>query len=220
MNKSDSIKELASALAKAQADMLPAKLNETNPFLKSKYASLGAVIEASRPALAKHGLSVAQFPFNDGDTIGVRTVLMHESGEYMEDMLALPVGDEKGKSVAQVAGSVITYLRRYALSSVLGIYAGEDDDGSVETPAPKKKAPSAPPSDKPKSLMTLEMAEDEVGSDGVRYGDKDSETLAYMLNSITKAMEKDLTEAERERYQMKKDACLTILNHRAGLQGG
>jgi hypothetical protein len=62
MTKSESITHLAAALAKAQAEMPVAVFDATNPFLKSRYASLGAVIEASRPILAKHKLSLVQFP--------------------------------------------------------------------------------------------------------------------------------------------------------------
>ena len=67
MNKSESITHLAAALAKAQAEMPVAVFDATNPFLKSKYASLGAVIQSSRPILAKHGLSLIQFPISSGD---------------------------------------------------------------------------------------------------------------------------------------------------------
>jgi hypothetical protein len=64
MTKSESITHLAAALAKAQAEMPVAVFDATNPFLKSKYASLGAVIQASRPILAKHKLSLIQFPIS------------------------------------------------------------------------------------------------------------------------------------------------------------
>ena len=62
MTRSETITHLAAALAKAQAEMPVAVFDATNPFLKSKYASLGAVIQSSRPILAKHGLSLVQFP--------------------------------------------------------------------------------------------------------------------------------------------------------------
>jgi hypothetical protein len=137
MNKSQSITKLATALAKAQAEMPAVKMNAVNPFLKNKYADLGAVIEASRPVLGKHGLAVVQTVNGDGTQIGVTTMLAHESGEWLEDTIMLPVGEEKGKSSAQVAGSIISYLRRYSWASVLGLYADEDADGN-HTTAPAK----------------------------------------------------------------------------------
>jgi hypothetical protein len=70
MNKSESITHLAAALAKAQAEMPVAVLDATNPFLKNKYATLGSVITASRPVLAKHKLSLVQFPISGGSGTG------------------------------------------------------------------------------------------------------------------------------------------------------
>ena len=139
MNKSASVTKLAEALAKAQAEMPVIKMNASNPFLKSKFADLGAVIEGSRPTLAKHGLSISQFPTSADDKVGVTNILMHSSGEWLEDTVYLSVSDEKGKSAAQVAGSVITYLRRYAWAAMLGLYADEDTDGHA--PVAKKEAP-------------------------------------------------------------------------------
>lgn len=143
MNKSESIKELAGALAKAQAELPAATFDAENPFLKNRYASLGAIIETSRPVLAKHGLAVSQLTITEGDQVGVTTVLMHASGEWLESTATLATGEERGKSSAQVAGSVITYLRRYSLASVLGMYADEDTDGHAPKPAAPVVKPAA-----------------------------------------------------------------------------
>lgn len=133
MNKSDSIAKLAQALSKAQAEMPVVKMNAQNPFLKNKYADLGAVIETSRPVLGKFGLSVSQFPVSVGDRVGVTTILMHESGEWLEDTLTFSVTDSKGLSLAQSSGVVISYARRYSWASVLGLYADEDTDAAHAT---------------------------------------------------------------------------------------
>lgn len=142
MKHSDSIANLAAALSKAQGEMPAAQMNATNPFLKNKYADLGSVIETAKPVLAKYGLSVVQLPIGDGGKIGVETIVMHESGEWVSNELTLEVADEKGKSAAQVAGSIISYLRRYSLSAALGIYADEDTDGNAKQQP--KAAPPAP----------------------------------------------------------------------------
>lgn len=139
MKTSTTISALAKALSAAQAEMPAVAFDSTNPFLHNRYASLGAVIEASRPVLAKHRLAVTQFPANDGETIGVETILAHESGEFISERLSIALGEEKGKSRAQVAGSIITYLRRYAWASVLGLYADEDTDGNA--PESRQNAP-------------------------------------------------------------------------------
>lgn len=109
-------------------------MNAVNPFLKNKYADLGAVIEALRVPFTKNGLSVSQMIGGDGGGISVTTVLLHKSGQWMESTITLPLGDEKGRSLAQSAGAIITYLRRYGLASIAGAYSDEDTDGN----APKK----------------------------------------------------------------------------------
>ena len=206
MNKSESIKELAAALAKAQAKMPAAEFDATNPFLKNKYASLGAIIKASRAPLAENGLSVAQLPINEGEAIGVTTILMHSSGEYIESTMTLPVGEERGKSTAQVAGSVITYLRRYALASVLGIYADEDTDGSAPTKQEKPAAKPAPAIEYPPELAVV------TNSQGVPYVNLDSETLGFMAGRITESLNKpDTTEDAKATLSMKAQVIRDIL---------
>lgn len=149
MKKSDSIGNLATALAMAQGELKPANKDATNPFLKNKFADLGSVIEAVRPVLAKYGLSFVQIPVNADDAIGVETILIHSSGEWLGDAVYLPLDEEKGISRSQVAGKVITYLRRYALSAVLGVYADEDTDGNatgrMNQQAPRPVVKPTPP---------------------------------------------------------------------------
>ena len=169
MNKSDSVLKLSGALAKAQAEMPAVEKNATNPFLKNRYADLGAVIEAAKPILAKNGLSVVQMPVSLDNSIGVTTMLMHESGEWLEGTIFLPIGDEKGKSVAQVTGSVITYLRRYSYASILGMYADEDTDGN-------KPAPAAKP-----APMTYEQAAQMATAQGTKFLDLTNEQLDTVI---------------------------------------
>jgi len=146
LRRSQSIAQLAGALAKAQGEMKPAALNAVNPFLKNTYADLGSVIAASREALSKNGLAVIQSPNIDrGDVLTITTLLAHESGEWVESELSLSTGSSnKGLSAAQAVGSVITYLRRYAYSSILGIHTGDDNDGS-QSPEPKRVQRKAAP---------------------------------------------------------------------------
>ena len=154
MTRSESITHLAAALAMAQAEMPVAVFDATNPFLKSKYASLGAVIQASRPILAKHKLSLIQFPISggsagglgSGDCIGVESILTHESGEFVAERILVPLTEEKGKTKVQCAGSTLTYLRRYSWAAILGMYSDEDADGSSPLQAfAAKAAPMLPP---------------------------------------------------------------------------
>ncbi len=132
MNSSTSIQNLASALSKAQAEMPKVKFDAKNPFLKNSYATLGAVIDASRPVLAKFQLSLVQFPVSQEGRIGVTSRLMHETGEFIEETITLVPENAKGLSVNQSAGVTISYLRRYAQVSILNMYADEDTDGNDE----------------------------------------------------------------------------------------
>ena len=129
MNKSDSIKNIAIAMCKAQGEMGGANRGANNPFFKSKYADFGAVIEVVKEPFANNGLSYVQFPINDGDKIGIETILMHESGEWLSGSFTV----KATKQDAQGAGSVITYCKRYSLQAVAGI-PSEDDDGNAASP--------------------------------------------------------------------------------------
>lgn len=123
MHKSESVANLAKALAAAQGELENASKVANNPHFKSKYADLAEIINTVRPVLSKHGLSIVQFPaFADGLAV-VETILLHESGEFLAGGCAAPVS----KQDAQGVGSAITYLRRYSLAAACGI-AQQDDD--------------------------------------------------------------------------------------------
>ena len=127
MNKSESIKNLAVALLKFQSEVENPKNTADNPFYHSKYAPLQDVLNTVRPLLSKHGLSVIQSPAGDGQSVSITTMLLHESGEWIEFE---PLVLKAEKITPQGAGSAITYGRRYALSAVLGISSEDDDDGN------------------------------------------------------------------------------------------
>lgn len=137
MTKSESIKELAIALNKAQSEMSGAKKGAANPFFKSKYADLEEVIRCAKEPLHNNGLSISQFPVTHDDKAGVTTILMHVSGEWLESTLLLSCA----KRDPQGMGSAITYARRYAYQSVLGIPSEDDDGNGAGAP---KSAPNAP----------------------------------------------------------------------------
>lgn len=141
MNKSESIQNLAAALAKFQEEIKNPANSADNPFFKSKYAPLNDVLNLVRPILTKHGLSVLQSPSGDGQNIIVTTLLLHSSGEWIETE---PLVLKADKPTAQGAGSAITYARRYAISAVLGISSEDDDDGNHATGNDKKEQKNKP----------------------------------------------------------------------------
>ncbi len=119
----------AKALAKAQSQMGGAKKTAQNPHLKNKYPQLEDVIDAVGPLLNANGIAYTQLPFTAGkEFVGIVTVFIHESGEYMASKVTMPVA----KTDAQGHGSGYTYLRRYSLMAMSGI-APTDDDGNAAT---------------------------------------------------------------------------------------
>lgn len=125
--------EIAKALATAQSKMGRALKQADNPHFRSKYADLGAVMDACLPALNEAGIAVIQ-PLHDSE-FGrtVKTVFIHSSGETLETAIPLIVG----KGDMQGLGSAITYARRYGLMTLAGI-APEDDDGNAASASVKK----------------------------------------------------------------------------------
>ena len=155
MKKSESIANLAMALANFQGEAENPKNTANNPFFKSKYAPLSEVINATKPLLSKHGLSILQSPSGDGEHIIITTLLMHSSGEWIEGE---PLVLKADKPTAQGAGSAITYGRRYALSAILGIASEEDDDGNSAT------GNKAKTTDKPATTVNAVEAQDNVAN--------------------------------------------------------
>jgi len=137
MTRSDAINELGTALAAAQAEILPAKKDAENPHFRSRYADLASVWAACRVALPAHGLAVIQsprlVPAGELWLVELETLLIHASGQWVADTLAVPVNPGS----AQAVGSAVTYARRYALAAFVGV-APEDDDANTTGPVVEK----------------------------------------------------------------------------------
>lgn len=135
-DETPSIGALAGALAKAQGAFKAAPKDSTNPYFNSKYADLASVMSVVREPLAANGLAVTQRLTTSTDGVIITTMLMHASGEWMRDRLNIRIEqsvskDGKKQAWIQAFGSAVTYARRYALSSMLGVAADEDDDGNA-----------------------------------------------------------------------------------------
>jgi hypothetical protein len=132
------MKNIASALVKAQKAFGPALKTSTNPHFRSKYADLSACVEAVIDALNNNGIYLLQKNYDCVDGIMVETVFVHESGEMLEcGIVHFPAVKKDPQGYA----SALTYARRYSLMAACGI-APEDDDGNkasrqVEKPAEK-----------------------------------------------------------------------------------
>lgn len=157
MQKSESIAELAKALASFHLEVKQPLKDKANPFFKSKYVPLENVVEAITDIAPKHGLSFMQYPVNQDSKVGIVTILMHSSGEYIETD---PVFAQPAKNDPQATGSVITYLKRYSLSAVFGITSDEDDDGNNATfgsNVQKQQPQSQPQMNLPKMISEAQI---------------------------------------------------------------
>lgn len=182
METSEKVAAIADALAKAQAEIVGAVKDSTNPYYNSKYADLASVWESCRLPLTKNGLAVVQGPSVEvtgephleqvqntkGEKrtvlravtrVTVTTLLLHSSGEWISTDVSTVVSSSDPQSV----GSAISYLRRYGLSSMVGIPQVDDDAEAATSPSRevRKATPEQlPPSVQPASALTLTDAQE------------------------------------------------------------
>ena len=123
----------STALVKAISEVTSPKFDAKNPHYGNKYATLGSHIDAIKGTFAKHGWVIIQHPDSAGSHVGIRTILLHVTGDQIEFSAHIPV--DPAKIDAQKAGSIYSYLRRYALSAIT-FTAAEDDDGAAAVDGP------------------------------------------------------------------------------------
>lgn len=217
MNHSEQLNELSTALAKAQAAMDNPTFDSVNPHFKSKFASLGAVLQAILPPLNAEGLTLSQWPISNGEAAGCRTLLAHSSGQWIEQEFLIPVDKHNAHGYA----SAVTYAKRIAAQSVAGVVGDTDDDANAavgDNVKGEKKPPSASPAEFKKECFDslpvkqqehlrrfaadiTAMVDEERGTDAYllieeqRFDDREKPALWYLLEShirtaITKASEK------------------------------
>lgn len=181
MNTSENIDKLAPALLAAQKAIKWAQKDATNPHFKNRYADLQGVIEAVKPALNDAGIAFLQTATKSDDgKLHLVTRLVHQSGQWVEDTAVCPLA----KMDPQGFGSALTYLRRYSLGSIVGLFSSDDD-----AEAACERTPPAPP-----AKATHEQIKElcEMGERTHEYAGRIASALAhYKANSVA-----DLTEAD------------------------
>lgn len=119
------IKDLITAISSTQGEIEIAIKERTNPFFNSKYATLDEILSTCREPFKKNNLALSQAPsFVEGRLV-LTTRIFHISGQWIESQLSL----KPAQDTPQAIGSCITYARRYALASLVGIITEDDDDG-------------------------------------------------------------------------------------------
>lgn len=133
---SQKVGELAKALINVQRQLQPATRDANNPFTKSKYATLNSVMDSCREALLSNGIWLCQYPVPaEPGYLGLVTKLTHaESGQWQSSLAVVPLP----KADPQGVGISMTYMRRYALSAMLGIVTEEDTDGEFASDKPNR----------------------------------------------------------------------------------
>ncbi len=134
MKTSEETNEIVKALIKSQEEIAKVGKDRKNPFAESDYATLDNILEEVKPKLNKNGIFLSQEAFTNKTensvSVGVVTKFIHSSGQFLEyEPLVMQLEKGAKMNMAQSAGSVITYAKRYSLSAALGISTGEDTDG-------------------------------------------------------------------------------------------
>ena len=208
MNRSDSIIKLHAALTKAKDSFDPLVKNQENPGFKrgtkvSKYADLEAVIDATEPALRANGLLLIQFPHSEGRSVGVLSLLSHESGEFIEHAFVFPLTKED----AQVGAAAITYARRMSMKGIFGLTDTDDDGNTAANNREAAKPKAAAPAVVPKS----EIPKEPLGKSEPSKSAPSKQSPASTNSNLP-------TEAELKAFRKQYNAlALTLENAEAGL---
>ena len=190
MEHSENIGKLAKALAAFQAEIQDPAREGENPHFKSKYVTIDALLIAVRPVAAKHGLSIVQSTGGNGQDIGVTTMILHESGEWlMTDSLTI----RPSQNNPQGCMSAITYSRRYSLSAALGVAWDDDDDGNAAS-APDPKTDAKPTTQPTKTNKEQYLRQVQAIAKERSMSANDIKDVIKM--QFKKSSSKDLTEAE------------------------
>lgn len=195
MKTSESIANIAAGLAKFHEQVQQPKKEASNPFFKSKYVTLEGVIAAVKTGVKDTGLSYIQIPQTSDKSVGVKTVITHTKGDFIEfDTFTLPLE----KNTAQSAGSALTYARRYSLSAAFGISSDIDDDGNSASGnngnnnSYQQKQPS-----KPKAITKVQV--DNIKTKATQLAEKNGGDLgavyqALAITDINKLSKEDADE--------------------------
>lgn len=150
MRTSSEVNLISTALIVAQSKIKHATKDAKNPHFKNDYATLEAVIDASKSALLEQDIAVLQGM--NGDVLTTR--LQHKSGQFFESDVRLVLS----KQDMQGLGSAITYARRYSLAAMVNI-TQQDDDGNVASG--RDTTPRRAVAGRPKALPTSSSGDDD-----------------------------------------------------------
>lgn len=131
------MKTLLEKLHKVKLEIGKISKETTNPFYKSKYFDVNALLEHSEPLLQKNGLLLLQ-PIIEGSVVS--EIYEIESGLKVSSAIKLPELNDPQK-----LGSAVTYYRRYTLQSLLGLQAEDDDANATVKKQPTQQSEDTRP---------------------------------------------------------------------------
>lgn len=218
MTKDKEMKTIIQAIADFQRSAPIVLKTANNPFFKSKYADLPAVWHAIKDLMAENGLAVVNMNTIIDGAEYLETRVYHTGGEYLSSTSKLsPV-----KNDPQSVGSAITYMRRYALMSLLGLVADDDDDGNAasgkqDTKLKQQEKQSKPPepvyTEEEKAIRAAAKTRLDPIFEAVKIA-KDEKALDMVLSLQKKALEsmpKDMSDWLYKQAELKRHSFLPSL---------
>jgi hypothetical protein len=210
---SETIGTIAGALAKAQAELSNPEKSLTatirSPFPREadrtfRYASLSSGLDIVRKALGKHEIATVQTTaIDEAGLIRLTTVLAHSSGEWVSsDWPVCPVGET---SAPHRMGAALTYARRYALFTLVGI-AGEDDLDAPDLGAAPKGGADQPYQPNGQKLNGHPLSDDGPAPAGHRRGAPPARTAKPVLAPDQSAALRDRLVTELDDLQSADEA--------------
>jgi ERF superfamily len=201
MKTSDSLDKIAPALVKAQTAMTFAKKDTTNPHFKSTFAGLPSVIDAVKGPLNDNGIAFIQTPSPSEDgKLHLTTRLIHTSGQWIEDTAVCPLP----KADPQGFGSASTYIRRYSLAAITGLYQDDDDGEGATRGEPEKPDPAK---EKPLGTTVIALATtDQISELSMLSLDGCEDRIKAALKAYKRTKIGDFTEAEAAKVLKKLNA--------------
>jgi len=184
ISHSTDIKELVSALTKAQGVMKPAIFNRVNPHFKTRYADFTSCMDACRGPLSENGLAPIQYCETIEGKLNLVTMLAHVSGQWMKSEFPLI----PAKMDSQGIGSAMTYAKRYSLCGMVGIVADEegDDDGEAAVGRGKQEETFRQP---PRPAPIVKLAEE--GKKNVKAFTKISNQQVETLKNLESKLDEE-----------------------------
>jgi len=153
-----------------------------NTFFKSKYAPMDVVLEATRPLMGKHGLTLIQIPTTHDGMVSIQSMVTHKEGAAM----IFPAIDGKAaKPDIQGLGSAITYLRRYSASAICGVVGANEDDDGNDASGHEEVIPDGLSKARKACMAAIKLKEKEFGLGAKEIIDVISNTAGCKLGEIT-----------------------------------